>query len=552
MNARMTFEALGLSKDLLEALTKKGFEFPTPIQEKTIPLLLFGENDLVAQAQTGTGKTAAFGLPILDRIQPGLKKVQALILAPTRELAAQVAAELESYKANRAVRIAMVYGGQGMDSQLRQLKDGVDIVVGTPGRVIDHLNRKTLKLDHLKFVVLDEADEMLNMGFVDDIEEILEHTPEDKQMLLFSATMPPEILRIAENYMGEYDILRAEKQQQAAPSVEQFYYELYPADKVTVLSRIIDTENVFYGLIFCRTKAGADQLAAQLVLAGHDVEALHGDISQRDRERILAQFKRKKTTILVATDVAARGIDINDLTHVINFDLPGDAETYIHRSGRTGRAGKTGKAITFVIPSEARKWQFMVRDAKIKINRGTIPSIREVMDKKHQHMMEDIAMLIEESDNNGFRKLADDLFSKHDSAHVVSALLEKVYGKTMNPDSLREIREPRTSAPASKGYEQGARKTFTSAGSSSRSVPKKGGVEMLFFAKGRKDGILPKQLIQLVTEQSGIPASAIGDIDIFPRHTLFAVPSSMTETILSSFRTAKGERPLLRRDKAMV
>ena len=361
MTAELTFKELGLSADILEGLLKKGFVNPTPIQAQTIPMLLNGERDIIGQAQTGTGKTAAFGLPIIERITPGLRKVQAIVLAPTRELASQVAEELESLKGKRDLRILPVYGGQGMDIQLRQLKQGVDIIVATPGRAIDHLKRKTLKLDDVKFVVLDEADEMLNMGFVEDIETILEHVPAERRMLLFSATMPGPIQKLAKKFMGEFDEVKVVANQASAANVEQVFYEINEKDKLRALHRLIETEVEFYALVFSRTRLGADRLASKLSDLGFDVEALHGDVTQVQRERILAKFKGGHATILVATDVAARGIDINNLSHVINFDLPDSPEAYVHRIGRTARAGKTGKAISFVTPAEWRKLQFIMQ-----------------------------------------------------------------------------------------------------------------------------------------------------------------------------------------------
>ncbi|MEK7253325.1 MAG: DEAD/DEAH box helicase, partial [Bacteroidota bacterium] len=353
----ITFGMLGISADILETLEKKGFQQPTPVQAQTIPLLLAGEKDIIAQAQTGTGKTAAFGIPILERIKTGLRKVQAVVLAPTRELANQVAEELESLKGKRDIRILPVYGGQGMDTQLRRLKEGVDIVVATPGRAIDHLKRKTLKLDNVQFIVLDEADEMLNMGFIEDIETILSHVPEQRRMLLFSATMPSAILNLAKKFMGEYDEVKVASKQQTVVNVEQVFYEMYEKDKLRALRRLIDTEPEFYALVFCKTRLGADRLAGKLSDQGLDVEAMHGDVTQVQRERILAKFKSGHATILVATDVAARGIDINNLSHVINFDMPDSPENYVHRIGRTVRAGKTGKAISFITPGEFRKLQ---------------------------------------------------------------------------------------------------------------------------------------------------------------------------------------------------
>ncbi|MBW7936985.1 MAG: DEAD/DEAH box helicase, partial [Flavobacteriales bacterium] len=311
------FLKLGLSQDIVNAVIQKGFTEPTPIQAATIPLLLSNTIDMVGQAQTGTGKTAAFGLPLLDLLKEGEKKVQALILVPTRELALQVATELISYKGDKKLFITTVYGGQSIQTQIRDLKKGVDIVVGTPGRIMDHMERGTLRIDHISHLILDEADEMLNMGFVEDIETILAQTPEQKRVLLFSATMPPRILGIAKNYMGAYEMVKVTPQTLTTHLTEQVYYQVAARDKREALCRIIDFSNDFYGLVFCQTKVETDEIAHYLIEKGYPAESIHGDISQSQREKTLARFKKRTVRILVATDVAARGIDVKDLTHVV-------------------------------------------------------------------------------------------------------------------------------------------------------------------------------------------------------------------------------------------
>ncbi|MFQ5445354.1 MAG: DEAD/DEAH box helicase [Saprospiraceae bacterium] len=442
MNSKLTFEDLGISADILETLEKKGFQNPTPIQAQTIPLLISGEKDIVAQAQTGTGKTAAFGIPILERITPGLGRVQAIVIAPTRELANQVAEELESLKAGRNIRILPVYGGQGMDTQLRQLRKGVDIVVATPGRAIDHLKRKTLKLDQVQFVVLDEADEMLNMGFVDDIEKILSHVPEKRRMLLYSATMPQAILKLARKFMGDYDEVKVEAKQQSAVNVEQVFYEINERDKLRALRRLIDTEPEFYALVFCRTRRGSDRLAERLTKMGLDVEALHGDVTQSQRERILAKFKKGHATILVATDVAARGIDINDLSHVINFDLPDSPEAYVHRIGRTGRAGKTGKAISFVAGGEWRKMQAIMRMTKATIEKATLPAGQAVIEMKRQAMADSVFAAAGKNVPQEFHNLAQEILSSGKPKQFLAAVLQMHFGGRLDASAYPEIQEP--------------------------------------------------------------------------------------------------------------
>ncbi|PIS44563.1 MAG: RNA helicase, partial [Ignavibacteria bacterium CG08_land_8_20_14_0_20_37_9] len=344
------FNGLGLSDEMLQAIKMKGFEEPTEIQSKIIPLILQSENDLIGQAQTGTGKTAAFALPIIDKLELKASHLQVLVLVPTRELAIQVAEEFNSLRGHKNIHVTPIYGGQSYDTQLRRLKKGVDVIVGTPGRVMDLLKRKIFSLGKLSFVVLDEADEMLNMGFIEDIEEILSGANPERRTFLFSATMPERISNLAKKYMKNREIVKAKHAGQTISLTDQVYFEVRESEKLEALCRIIDTTNEFYGIVFCRTKNDVDYITSKLHDRDYDSEGLHGDISQAQREKILNKFKKKKTNVLVATDVAARGLDIDDLTHVINFALPQDPEAYLHRIGRTGRAGKEGTAITFVSP----------------------------------------------------------------------------------------------------------------------------------------------------------------------------------------------------------
>jgi ATP-dependent RNA helicase DeaD len=331
-----SFESLGLSERTLKVLTQKGYEVPTKIQELVIPVVMEGDDDIVAQAQTGTGKTAAFGIPLIELLPEKSRAVQALVLTPTRELAIQVAEEINSLKGWKELSIIPVYGGQSMSLQLRSLRKGVDVVVGTPGRILDHLRSGTLKLDSISYLVLDEADEMLDMGFIDDVREIIGYTGPNKRTMLFSATMPHEVIQIAKKHMRTYETLKVEQEQLTVSQTDQIYFEVSAADKFEALCRIIDVEEEFYGLIFCRTKVDADKVAGKLMKRGYDADALHGDMSQNQRERTLNKFKKRQVNILVATDVAARGIDVQNLTHVINYALPQDSKSYVHRVGRTG------------------------------------------------------------------------------------------------------------------------------------------------------------------------------------------------------------------------
>ena len=384
------FSALGLSEQMLAAVRAKGFETPTAIQKLTIPHLLTKPTDIIAQSQTGTGKTAAYGLPILQTLEPARGPIQAIILVPTRELALQAAEELLSYNREKRLSITAIYGGAAMSEQLRRLAKGIDIVVGTPGRVLDHIRRGTMKLENVRYLVLDEADEMLNMGFVEDVEEIMSHTSDERRVLLFSATMPERIIRLSKTYMRDTEIVRVEHKQITADLTEQIYFEVREADKFDALTRIIDVEPEFYGIVFSRTRTGADDIVAKLLERGYAAEVLHGDISQAQREKILGKFKKKQVNILVATDVAARGIDVSNLTHVINYSLPQDSDSYVHRIGRTGRAGNQGTAITFISPSEMRKFGFLKRTIKADIKLEQLPTPADIIATKRNKIKEDL------------------------------------------------------------------------------------------------------------------------------------------------------------------
>ena len=418
------FASLGLSYRTLEALEKKGFEEPTEIQSACIPLLLNEGTEVVGQAQTGTGKTAAFALPIIETVDEHSKSVQALILAPTRELALQVSEEINSLKGERKLEIAPIYGGASMENQLRKLKKGVQIVVGTPGRILDHIRRGSLKLEELEFMVLDEADEMLDMGFIEDIEEVLKAVPEEKRMLMFSATMPPEILKLAETFMKDPKLVRTQKKDMATTAADQIYYEVREADKLEALTRIIDRDPDFYGVVFCRTKLQCDEVSKKLIDRGYDAAALHGDLTQREREHILQRVKAKSIVILVATDVAARGLDIKDLTHVINYSLPQDPEIYIHRVGRTGRAGRTGTAITFITPSEARRFTFIKKASRSEIRKEEIPTADEVIASKRARIKEELDKALKKEACHDYYELAEDILDENDIERI-----EDIYGR---------------------------------------------------------------------------------------------------------------------------
>lgn len=562
MKELTAFKKLGLSDKTLVALAKKGFEEPTSIQEKCIPLLLQENIDVVGQAQTGTGKTAAFGLPIIETIDPNRNVVQALILAPTRELALQVSEELNSLKGDNPIKIAAIYGGQSIDQQIKRLNKGVQIVVGTPGRIIDHIKRKKLRLGDLSYMILDEADEMLNMGFIDDIELILESTPDEKRMLLFSATMPKNILRLAENYMSNYKHVKVKSDQLTTNLTDQIYFEVMESDKFEALSRIIDVETDFYGLVFCRTKVDVDRVSHRLGDRGYDAEALHGDLSQNQRELIFKKFKSKKINILVATDVAARGIDVSDLTHVINYSLPQNPESYVHRIGRTGRAGKEGTAITFITPSEYRKLVFIKKVANTDIRKEKLPEIQDIIDVKKDRIKEVINKIITNGKQSKFEELADEITQDHEPKEVIAALLKNFLQNELDKNSYSEIREVYGSRNDRRGGRDDSRRDGRNdrRGDSRRDSRRDGrgdsrqgsvsvdktGHNRLFVARGKQDGMTKKGLVEFITENTGVQGHLIDDVNLFDVFSFVSVPFKEAETIIQVFKKLKkGSKPVV-------
>ena len=524
MTTKRAFTELGLSQSSLAAIRKKGFEEPTAIQSMTIPVMLKNEKNIIAQAQTGTGKTAAFGLPILDMIDPDRQGVQALILTPTRELAIQVSEEIHSLRGEKQIRTMPIYGGQSIDQQLRRLKKGVHIVVGTPGRVIDHLKRRTLNLRNIEHLVLDEADEMLNMGFIEDMEEIMKHTNPQKRTLLFSATIPDRIRDLAHTYMDGYELLKAKKENVTTDLTEQIYFEVKASDKFDALCRIIDFEENFYGLVFCRTKQDADNLVSMLLSRGYDAEAIHGDISQAQRERTLNRFKKKNINILVATDVAARGIDVSDLSHVINFALPHDPESYVHRIGRTGRAGKEGTAITFITPSEYTKLMHIQRVAKTSIKRSSVPSVDDIVKSKQQKISEDLSSILDEEIDSHYYNWAKSLLDTNKPSKILAAVLSYAFKDELDPGAYGKVKE------------------FSSRGNDLD----KQGKARLFVALGKKDKMRPDKLLLLMINTVNIKSRDITDIQVMDNFSFITVPFEYAEPLIKAFKAKKkGQKPLI-------
>ncbi|MBU8906857.1 DEAD/DEAH box helicase [Desertibacillus haloalkaliphilus] len=408
-----------------------GFEQTTPIQAQTIPLAMEGK-DIIGQAQTGTGKTTAFGIPLLEQIDMELDQVQGIVIAPTRELAVQVGEELNKIGQFKKVRTLPIYGGQDIGRQIRALKRKPHVIVGTPGRIIDHIRRKTIKLHTIKTVVLDEADEMLNMGFVEDIETILSEVPDERQTLLFSATMPKPIERLAQKFMKDPELIKVKAKEMTVPNIEQEYIEVSEKKKFDTLSLLLDIHSPELAIVFGRTKRRVDELAEALTKRGYDAEGIHGDLNQRQRENVLRKFKGGNIEVLVATDVAARGLDVSGVTHVYNFDVPQDPESYVHRIGRTGRAGKKGLAITFVTPREMTHLKTIEQTTKKKMERKPMPKLEDAIEGKQRQAVEQLLEVIGKGEHHNYKATAEELLEDHDSIALVSAALRMV---TKEPDT---------------------------------------------------------------------------------------------------------------------
>lgn len=521
------FKELGLSDESLHAIHAKGFEEPTEIQKKIIPLILENRVDLIGQAQTGTGKTAAFALPIIQQLETRAGHIQTIVLVPTRELAIQVSEEFNSLRGHKNLHIAPIYGGQSYDIQLRHLKRGVDVIVGTPGRIVDHLNRKSMSIDKISFAVLDEADEMLNMGFLDDIEDILSRTNSDRRTLLFSATMPERISQLAKKYMGEREIIRTEKSGKTTDLTDQIYFEVKESDRFDALCRIIDTTAEFYGLVFCRTRSDVDFIASKLLDRDYDTAGIHGDLSQTIREKILTRFKNKKINILIATDVAARGLDIDELTHVINYALPQDPEAYVHRIGRTGRAGKEGTAITFITPEEHKKLMFIKNFTRTEIRKERIPHIKDVIDFKKEKISSELKDMIELGVSSNYVELAKNLLGDNDPEAVVAALIKHTYQNELEEESYVKIHD-----------------LFET------KVSSDGGKSRMFLALGKRDDLNVKELLNMLQKKANISPDKVSGIQIFDAYSFFNVSQKESEIVLERLNSRdRNKRPIVGRAK---
>ncbi|HIV74833.1 MAG TPA: DEAD/DEAH box helicase [Candidatus Pseudogracilibacillus intestinigallinarum] len=472
------FSELQVSDVVLNALESMGFEEATPIQAATIPHALQGK-DVIGQAQTGTGKTAAFGIPMIENFETGKKGVQGLVVAPTRELAIQVAAELNRLGKSKGIRSLAVYGGQQMDRQIRALKDRPQIVVATPGRLLDHLNRRTIKLHDIKVAVLDEADEMLNMGFIDDIKDILKAIPEERQTLLFSATMPKEIREIATTLMNDPTEIKVKAKEMTVENIEQTFMEVPERFKFDTLTNHLDIYSPKLAIVFTRTKKRVDEITDGLQVRGFRAEGIHGDLTQGKRMSVLNKFKNERIEILVATDVAARGLDISGVTHVYNFDIPQDPESYVHRIGRTGRAGRTGEAISFVTPREMPHLRLIEEVTKSKMKRMVPPTNQEAARGKQQATAEKLLKLIENEDLQSFHQTATELLDDHDSISVVSAALKMLTKERKDVpvtiSSVQPISVKNTRSKGPKGRKGGGKRFYGNRSKGGRGDSRRGG-----------------------------------------------------------------------------
>ena len=512
------FEEMGLSEEIQKAVRYMGFEEASPIQAKAIPAMISGI-DLIGQAQTGTGKTAAFGIPILEKVDPKLKKLQAIVLCPTRELAIQVADEIRNLsRYMHGIKVLPIYGGQDIVKQIRSLKSGTQIVIGTPGRVMDHMRRKTMKLDFVHTVVLDEADEMLNMGFREDIEFVLSGVPEERQTVLFSATMPKPIMEITKKFQNNAKVIKVTKKELTVPNIEQYYYDVKPKKKEEVLSRLLDIYSPRLSVVFCNTKKQVDLLVNALLGRGYFAAGLHGDMKQEQRDRVMQGFPTGKTEILIATDVAARGIDVDEVEAVFNYDLPQDDEYYVHRIGRTGRAGREGRAFSFVSGKEVYKLKEIQRYCKTKIYAQKVPSLNDVANTKMENILDDVERVIEQEDLDMMINAIEERVnnSEFTAMDMAAAFLKICCGMTEDNKNTEE-----------NDWEFGD----TGAGED--------GMVRLFINIGKKQRVRPGDILGAIAGESGMDGKLIGTIDMYDKYTFVEVPREYAREVLNAMKNVK-------------
>jgi ATP-dependent RNA helicase DeaD len=547
-----TFEELGLSAEVLAALDALGYEEPTPIQTEAIPVLMEGR-DVIGRAATGTGKTAAFALPLVEKVERGVRGVQGLVLAPTRELAVQVAEAVHRYGARRGVSVLAVYGGQAIDRQFRELKRGVSVVVGTPGRILDHIRRGTLELGSVRYLVLDEADEMLDMGFIEDIDAILEETPEGRQTALFSATFPPRIAELAQRHMRDPARITVRAPEMETPLVRQVAYTVARPYKLEALGRILDVEAPTSAIIFCRTRNEVDELTEALTVRGYHPEALHGGLNQAQRDRVMKRFRDGSADLLIATDVAARGLDVEHVSHVVNYDIPQTPEVYVHRIGRTGRAGREGTAVTLVQPREHGLLRAIERLVRQPIEQARIPTIADLRTRRLELIRSAILETLEEDEFDRYMDVVRSLAEQHDLLEIAAAAAKMAADATRGeePEEGEDIPqfEPRR-GPREERDTRGPRGRRDRAEAPPRRG-RRGGAEMtrLFFGVGRRRGIRPGDIVGAITGEARIPGDAIGAIEIADQFSLVEVAEEFADQVIRAMGRAsiKGRPAAVRR-----
>ncbi len=541
----MTFEELGVSEPLRRAVEELGFENPMPVQERVIPHLLNEDGDVVALAQTGTGKTAAFGLPVLQRLDPDLNKPQALILSPTRELCLQIASDLADFsKYMPDLKVIPVYGGSSIQSQIRALKTGAQVIVATPGRLIDLINRGVVKLDAVHTVILDEADEMLNMGFLDSINEILDHVPQERKMLMFSATMPKEISRIAQKYMHNPQEFVVGTRNEGAANVRHIYYMVNARDKYLALKRIADDNPNIYAIIFCRTRRDTQEVAENLIRDGYNADSLHGDLSQQQRDMVMQKFRDRVISLLVATDVAARGLDVDDLTHVINYGLPDDAAVYTHRSGRTGRAGKSGVSIAIIHSREKGRLREIERIIGKTFERKEVPTPDHIIEKQLFSLADRIERV--EVDDNEMGKYLPGVLKKLgwlSSEDLVKRVLSLEFHRLLEyyKDAPRiDFIDDKPSKNKKEGRKDGRKdrndSPRTNEEKDRRTASK--GMARIYVNVGKRDGFFAGNLIEMLNKNIEGPRVDVGRIDLLPAYSLFDVKKSDSKRVVAGLKGA--------------
>ena len=542
----LKFDELNLSKEIQKAVEEMGFEEATPIQSEAIPAIMSGK-DIIGQAQTGTGKTASFGIPLIEAIDKHSKNIQALVLCPTRELAIQVAEEMNHLlKYVKTVKVVPIYGGQSIDRQIKILKFGVQIVIATPGRLIDHINRGTLNLENVKMVVLDEADEMLDMGFRDDIEKILKTSPKERQTVMFSATMPRQIMDLSKKYLKNAEHIKVVHKELTVPNVNQYFFELKPNMKLDVLTRLIDIHDPKLSLVFCNTKRVVDELVSHLQARGYFAEGLHGDMKQMMRDRVMSKFRNGTLEILVATDVAARGIDVEEIDAVFNYDMPQDEEYYVHRIGRTARAGRAGQAFTFAVGKDFNKIKEIERYTKTKIVRQQIPSLKDVEEIRLNSLIEDVKKVLDgKEDMKRYIHIVERLHSEeYSSEEIASALLKMIIGK--EEESMKT--EEKFSSMSSNSYERESGNRKRSGGKDGRKGKDRkdnfrgsndsfrgssdSDMVRLFINIGTKAKIKVNDVVGAIAGETGIPGKSIGEVAMFDKFCFVEIPKTYSDKVI--------------------